>query len=126
MGARTLTWLLALLPQQELGWKDIGEEFRRFTLFKSPWLRVYLHRLKAETAHDYCHDHPWSFVSLLLKGGYREFHEGTWTQHHPGELLIRPATWQHIVVTKGVSWSLIITGSKHRLWGFLPCGSEAP
>lgn len=108
-------------PQQEIGWTEIGEEFTRFTLFKTPWLRLYLHRLKAETAHEACHDHPWDFLSLLLWGGYSEFHDGRWTHYSAGSVLYRPAEWQHIVVTQGVSWSLVLTGGKRRAWGFMSC-----
>lgn len=116
-----LAWFLSLLPQQEIGWKDIGEEFRRFTLLKTPWFRIYLHRLKAELAHEMCHDHPWGFVTLLLKGGYNELHDGVWTWHYAGEVLVRPAEWRHNVVTRGTSWSLVLTGAKRRPWGFMQC-----
>lgn len=116
--------VLSYLPHKEIGWRDIGEEFTRYTLFKTPWLKVYLHRLKAETAHEQCHDHPWSFITLLLKRGYTEFHSGVWTRHYPGEILFRPATWKHNVVTEGVSWSIIIAGSRTREWGFVSCGEE--
>lgn len=118
---RFLRWLL---PHDEIGWKDIGEEFTRFTLLKTPWLRVYLHRLKALTQHPTCHDHPWSFVTFLLNGGYWEFHDPDWTWRRPGSVLYRPAEWRHNVVTEGVSWSLVVTGSKHRRWGFLDCRRE--
>lgn len=116
-----LAWLLSLLPQEEIGWKEIGEEFRRFTLLKTPWFRIYLHRLKAETAHDLCHSHPWSFVTFLLRGGYSELHEGVWTVYGAGTVLFRPAEWEHNVVTRGTSWSLVFTGAKRRAWGFVRC-----
>lgn len=114
--------LCKVLPHDEIGWKDIGEEFTRFTLLKTPWFRVYLHRLKALTQHPECHDHPWAFVTFLLWGGYWEYHAPDWTWRRPGSVLYRPAEWTHNVVTDGVSWSLVVTGAKKRRWSFKSCG----
>jgi hypothetical protein len=110
--------LCRLLPYKDIGWDEIGEEFTRWTLLKTPWGNVYLHRLKALTEHPQCHDHPWSFVAVLLRGGYNEKHAGVWTWRRPGSILIRPAEYSHNVTTRGVSWSLIITTNKRRDWSF--------
>jgi hypothetical protein len=116
---RFLRWLL---PYKDIGWEEIGEEFTRFTLAKTPWFNVYLHRLKAHQAHPNCHDHPWSFVAVLLKGGYIEYcPDGRWHTRKPGSVLYRPATFSHNVVTPGVSWSIIFTTAKFRDWGFKEC-----
>ena len=108
--------LRRLFPHKDIGWTDIGEDFTRFTLLRTRWCIIYLHRLDAPNPHPQCHDHPWSFVSVLLKGGYSEYAHGTWTWRRPGSILYRPAEWSHNVVTKGVSWSLVITGPKRRPW----------
>lgn len=113
--------LRKLFPFKELGWTDIGEEFTRFTLFSSPWFKVYLHRLKALVEPPECHDHPWSFITFILKGGYNEYHDGKWIWRGPGSILYRPAEFSHNVVTKGVAWSIVIVGNKKRNWGFQTC-----
>lgn len=116
---RLLRWIL---PYKDIGWEEIGEEFTRFTLLKTPWCNVYLHRLKALRPHRDCHDHPWSFVALLLKGGYYEYcPDQHWHHRKPGTILVRPATFSHNVVTDGVSWSVIFTTAKFRDWGFKEC-----
>lgn len=115
---RLLRWLL---PHKDIGWAEIGEEFTRFTLAKTRWGNVYLHRLKALQQHPDCHDHPWTFWAVLLKGGYWELHEGVWAWRRPGSVLYRPATYTHNVVTEGVSWSVIFTTPKLRDWGFKTC-----
>lgn len=123
---RFLRWLL---PYKDIGWTEIGEEFTRFQLVKTRWGNVYLHRLWCPNTHPNCHDHPWSFWTLLLKGGYLEFHvdsdlqdDGIWVRRKPGQFLYRPAEWSHNVVTPfGVSWSLVLTGPKEREWGFHGC-----
>lgn len=126
--ARPLTWverlLCAVLPYKDIGWDAIGEEFTRFTLAKTRWGNVYLHRLKALTEHPQCHDHPWGFVAILLRGGYYEFHDGWWRWKRPGSILVRPATYSHNVTTLGVSWSIIITSRKVRDWSFTDCGGS--
>lgn len=113
------TLLLRYVPHKQIGWEEIGEDFLRFQLVKTPWFNLYLHRLQALTLHPHCHDHPWNFVSLILKGGYWEYHGYDWQWVGPGALLYRPAEWKHNVVTEGVCWSLVLTGAKRRPWGFV-------
>ncbi len=113
--------LRKILPFDDLGWAELGEEFTRFTLCHTPWFNVYLHRLNAPQPHPQCHDHPWSFIAILLIKGYDEFHDGFWYRRRPGSILLRPARYSHNVVTHGTSWSLIITSRKFRKWGFIQC-----
>lgn len=97
--------------------------------------RLYLHRFHRSDA-DVHHDHPWSFWSLILKGGYYEWTPSPWIcrdtpgcsepevarWYRPGRLLRRPATWRHRVEIptdlRGRVWSLVWTGPKVRDWGF--------
>lgn len=129
------------VPFKEIGWAHIGEEFTRFQLLKSRWLNIYLHKLNAPNWHPDCHDHPWGFVAILLKGGYLErvacpFQGGHEPDEEcgfirdmprrPGSILWRPATFIHNVITPyGTSWSIIFAGPKSREWGFKPCDRPA-
>lgn len=50
---------------------------RRFYLFRSRWLGlnfgdVYLHHIVRSDDDPDPHDHPWSFLGFILKGGYRD------------------------------------------------------
>lgn len=116
-----LTKLLYRLPHKELGWEQIQEKFTRFTLFRNRWFTVYLHRLDAPQWHPDCHDHPWKFVTLLLRGGYEELIGNTIHWRRPGSILYRPAESSHNVRTRGVAWSLVIRGRTRRKWGFQTC-----
>jgi hypothetical protein len=110
------------VPFKEIGWTDLGEEFTRYQLLKTPWFNLYLHQLWAPNWHPECHDHPWGFVAILLKKGYLERSGGKDVRRRPGAILFRPATFAHNVITPyGTSWSLIFTTRKSRDWGFLPC-----
>lgn len=109
---------------------------------------VFLHRMDAPDPGVDLHDHPWTFWSLILWGGYEEqrtdarsaplyarlaelypngCRQGVEEQREPFSVR-RMGKWECHRVTKlrkRHSWSLIIHGprSDHRRWGFfLPAG----
>lgn len=98
---KLLTLLCRWLPYKELGWREIGETFYRFQLLKTPWRNIYLHFLDAPRPHPHCHDHPWHFWTLLLRGGYEETTRSGSTWRVPGTVLYRPARFRHNVRTRG-------------------------
>ncbi len=109
--------------------------------------RIYLHRFfTGDNVRD-LHDHPWSFRSIILAGGYWEHSfnpaylkfkarygvappedsipKTVKKWYGPGSLLKRGASWTHAVELKKDKngndipcWSLIHTGVKCRSWGF--------
>jgi len=116
--------LRRILPHKDIGWAEIGEKFTRYTLVKTPWIRVYLHQLDAPAWHPDCHDHPWSFIAILLRSGYLERVGTEDFRRRPVSILWRPAEFVHNVITPyGTSWSLIFTGPKVREWSFRACGT---
>lgn len=70
------------------------------------------------------HDHPWSYVTIILKGWYLDCNPGGATLMAPGEVHVRPATHQHTVIPSPQSgcWTLMFTGPVKRPWGFWPDG----
>lgn len=44
----------------------------RVVLLSTPRFGVYLHRIWREDRDPFPHDHPWPFVSVILRGGYDE------------------------------------------------------
>lgn len=43
----------------------------RYSLFSCPWFAIKLHNIVRDD--DICmHDHPWTYISIILKGGYVE------------------------------------------------------
>lgn len=70
----------------------------------------------------YLHDHPWWFITLILKGGYVDQTPEGNELLKPGRIYYRPAHHRHAVIPvrpepEG-SWSLILTGRPRRFWGF--------
>lgn len=103
---------------------------------------VYLHKMSAPDPGMDLHDHPWPFVSIILKGGYTEIVRsirglltdrndypmwltpdispprmrewGRWSWHTIG----REDAHTIIALKSTPSWSLVITGRVNREWGF--------
>jgi hypothetical protein len=102
----------------------------RYILFRVPAFGFYLHKLCRSDYDRALHDHPWPFVSIVLRGGYTEVHDQTtdgsiaevW--HGRGSVLVRAAEWRHRFVLKSAPvWTLVIVGRRQRRWGFfLPTG----
>lgn len=65
------------------------------------------------------HDHPWWYLTLVLKGGYVDRNPQGSKRRTIGSLDFYPATHQHTVLVdpKGC-WTLLITGRESRTWGF--------
>ena len=122
--SRPHLWLLARLEHKEIGWREIGETFTRFVLLRTRWFNVYLHYLYAPNENPKgCHDHPWSFLTLILRRGYLEYSEGTSRRRWPGMILYRRAEYSHSITTPyGPSWSIVVVGKRRRVWRFNTCG----
>lgn len=67
--------LQKVLPHFDIVKTVNGEQvlyLRRFFLVRSKLLNVYLHKIARSDDDPDPHDHPWSFVSLILKNGYMD------------------------------------------------------
>lgn len=107
---------------------------------KLPSIRV--HHIKMSDSGKECHDHPWWFLTIILKGSYietRPIFEKVWfgdstvetgkvigfesTRHGPGSILFRSAYDFHRIDLDPSSpdgaWTLFTTGKKIHTWGFL-------
>jgi hypothetical protein len=115
----------------------------RYIAFKSKWCSLYIHRFMRSDADD-PHDHPWSFFTYVMEGGYKEkFYDrmkpeikdgefvSMWTSHMnvrlPGTIAFRRATDIHQVVLdrayemseiEEAPFTLCLIGPRFREWGF--------
>lgn len=119
--------------------RDDGQPYLiRWHLFTLFGMKFRLHHILLSD-YDCLHDHPWNFVSIILKGGYWE-HTNQIILHHPsgkrvyknckwypaGSVLFRNAEFQHSLELKLknlkegfiTSWSLVIMFNRKREWGF--------
>ena len=90
-----------------------------------------IHQILRSDIDRFYHDHPWSYVSVILRGGYWEvtpmFNSSgiyigdvrKW--YGAGSVIFRPAkTWHRLEVREGETvWTLFITGKYRQKWGYL-------
>lgn len=104
------------------GRDHIGNYMRRFIL-ATPWFSIRLHSILRSDVERDLHDHPWSFVSFLISGGYDEirqlaggFQYGiTWPRW---SLIRHEAEDLHRILLDKPVWTFVVTGPVRRKWGF--------
>lgn len=65
------------------------------------------------------HDHPWWFLTFVVKGGYTDVSPEGEDEVNAPALRFRRALHQHTVkVHPGGAWTILITGPEKRMWGF--------
>jgi hypothetical protein len=111
---------------------------RRWVIARTPWFQVLLHKIFKPDPDNDMHNHPWSFKSFILKGGYIE-QTPLWTDE--GVEPKAKFTWKgalswagqnefsfHRIATlpAGPTWTLVFTSGKRKSWGFLAKGKYVP
>lgn len=98
----------------------------RYRLLSTPWCGIYLHHILKSDADRHLHDHPWNFISIMLKGEYVEFRsDGTCkpvptTRMAPAFAKRKAEDFHRLKLYKGVTvWTLVIVGRRRRNWGFM-------
>lgn len=91
----------------------------RWNLFECRFFSIKIHKLCA--SDDACkHDHPWAFITFLMKGGYVEYSDRHGSRLYSRfSLLYRPANYVHRLEIHQPVWTFVITFRKVRDWGFI-------
>lgn len=112
-----------------------------------PWIGLRVHHIRSSDDGTYFHDHPWSFVSLILRGGYHEEtpYDGADAAVHvrtclsgefytresfeaPALLYRRAEQWHRLRLPEQYrasgTWTLVMTLPKRQSWGFLVNGRK--
>lgn len=119
-------WLVRLFLVKQIESRKGDLHFQRFRLLATPWFSVFVHRILASDEDRHLHDHPWSFVSLILWGSYTELcarspHWGSPKSRkvRPGNLVVHHHSDAHkLTLNTKVVWSLVIAGRREALWGY--------
>jgi hypothetical protein len=101
-------------------WTDVDSEYiTRLHFLKTPWFAICLHWLSKPDPEPYDHDHPVTFLSIILRGYYTEQREGVikgrrlfnWVRAGKGD--------KHTIthVAPG-TLTVALMGPKTREWGF--------
>jgi hypothetical protein len=90
---------------------------------------VFLHKFHKGDPGD-VHDHPWSYATLILAGGYYEYTPNFENNQMVGETkhwrglghfrICKPTSYHRIELKPGVTpWTLFMPGPQRQEWGFL-------
>lgn len=101
-------------------WTDVDSEYiTRLHIVKTPWFAVCMHWINKPDPEPFLHDHPVSFLSLILRGGYNENRNG---------IIECRTLWNFIRASDNDKHSIIdilpntvticFMGPKTREWGF--------
>lgn len=112
---------MIMIPPTQIIGPDHDPYMLRWILFRfRHWPRVYLHKILRSDDDRALHDHPWWFISFLLKGSYTEQTPQGAVRRDSPSVAFRPLSTRHRVwLPEGFhAWTLVITGPDVRGWGF--------
>jgi len=87
-------------------WHDGQLYLRRWRLFECPWFGIYLHKICRPDRDRALHDHPWPFVSYVIKGSYEEEVPCQWFTGAvvPGKYLESKRTKDFLLGKREIRW----------------------
>jgi hypothetical protein len=124
----------------------------RYWLLKPRWwtlgCSIRVHHILRSDSDRVLHDHPWPFMTVILRGGYLEerplfktppellmkrmallgVEPTVTTMHRPGSVLFRAATSRHRLVIPRwkTAWTLFFMGPRLQEWGFYTPEGKVP
>lgn len=118
---KILTWLVSKMPSTTITVDGKPYLTRYYPLFMKRdfgWGNVYVHHFRSSDQEHELHDHPWSGLSFVLSGGYRE-----WRRVGVSEIVGNPARYlmnpsRYLVVGRDVrpfTFNLIRATDFHRV-----------
>jgi len=117
--------LKKILPHKDIV-KDDVLYLRRHYLTPRTWrYKLVLHLIAMPDIDRSVHDHPWWFITLVLRGGYLEevvnkLGRSSYLARRAGSCLFRTATHTHKILAlfRPRTWTLVMMGPATRVWGF--------
>ena len=106
----------------------------RLRIVQTPWFGIYLHDIHKDDGDRAPHNHPWSFISIVLRGHYVErlypdpLNKPTdyRLQRHDrlsAHTMGRASAHRIVEASAGLK-TLIITGRRQASWGFFVDGAH--
>lgn len=125
-GGRSARWAFMEKRLVVPNYDGDGNYLTRWRLFSTPWGGLYLHRMDGPDPRTTLHDHPWRFLSLVLRGGYVERRLDPVTMNVNERHRVRRFNRMglhdaHAIVRllKVPTWTLLLVGPRRRTWGYL-------
>ena len=99
-----------------------GQDYlTRWYFLRGKWGSVMLHFFHRSDEDRGLHDHPWSFITLILWRGYHEVTPQGRKRKWPGMILFRRAEWRHRVelINEKPAVTLVLHFRRRRKWGYV-------
>ena len=137
------SWFKKLIsgqPHFRIGSPESPYLLRWYLIPRNRWLNVYLHKFLRSDDDRALHDHPWWFVSIMVRGSYRETLQRevnlgwlrgpqplaeTTNERSAPSIAYRDTAARHRVELPAdmngkpvPCWTIVITGRSVRNWGF--------
>lgn len=109
-----------LIPDRKTGANYMHRYYLLFKDRKTFPFNITLHKI-VRSDDPIMHDHPWPFLTIILKGGYWEHTPEGKTWHGPGSIIWRKANelhWLELDQDKPAT-TLFFMGPQQREWGFI-------
>lgn len=129
-GQRSPRW--AFMRRMTIPCLDGTDYLVRLRVVQTPWFGIYLHDIHKDDSDRAPHNHPWAFLSIVLRGRYlervypdplglpsflRTRQHGRFSIHRMG----RSSAHRITFATPGLK-TLIVTGRRAASWGFFEDG----
>lgn len=93
--------------------------------FETPWFSVRVHHWLGPDDDRALHDHPWPFLTFVVRGGYDDVNQSGCDVFRAPAVRFRPALHRHTVHPHSDgAWTVLFTGRISRAWGFWPGGTK--
>lgn len=101
-------------------WTEVDSEYiTRLHVVKATFGALCVHWIKKPDPEPYTHDHPVTFLSLILWGGYTEWRNGVVRKRRWFNFIRASALDRHTIIeVKPNTVTLCFMGPKTREWGF--------
>ncbi len=118
-----------------LRWKQIVDldspsdiYLSRFIILKTRWFGLYVHIIRRPDYARCQHDHPWPFLTLILRGGYTEQVGERFFRRRPGYIGYRSRSFEHRIteLPSGTALTLVLRGPDHVEWNFRTAFGKVP
>jgi hypothetical protein len=103
---------------------------RRWYIIDNERLILMLHNICQPDNDRWLHDHPWWFLSIVLRGGYvetRTKRNGQLRLHRVRRVnFVGRRTFHRIESVEPNTWTLVLCGSRGRTWAYRVPWKELP
>lgn len=116
---------LDLLPHDDIV-IDGQQYMRRWWIVRTRFFEARIHYTSSADVGEHVHDHPFDFITIVMKGTYDEYlASAELVRHRRGVPFFRQAEVAHAIdkISQGGVWSLVLTGPRRREWGFYVDGN---